>query len=233
MFWTFVDRSQLVGGQVIFEGPQAHHLARVLRVRPGERGIAVSTGREYEVEVVTAEGDRVVARVLDNRPAHGEPRIHIALLQAILPNPDFDAVIEGGTAVGISRFIAVQAERSIARPDASRRQRWQLIAESAAEQSHRGAIPVVTGPTTLAEALDREVQQSRLVVLDPGAARSLASAANGAEAYSLAVGPEGGWSDTELAMMRDRGAVAVNLGPRILRARLAPIVAAAILVQQS
>ena len=48
----------------------------------------------------------------------------------------------------------------------------------------------------------------------------------------MAVGPEGGWTDGELSLMRERGGVAVNLGPRILRARLAPVVAAAILVQQ-
>jgi 16S rRNA (uracil1498-N3)-methyltransferase len=57
-------------------------------------------------------------------------------------------------------------------------------------------------------------------------------AVDGSSAYTLAVGPEGGWSDAELSLMRERDGVMVNLGPRILRARLAPVVAAAILVQQ-
>jgi len=59
----------------------------------------------------------------------------------------------------------------------------------------------------------------------------LLDALDGSPAYAMAVGPEGGWTDHELSVLRERG-VAVNLGPRILRARLAPIVAAAILVQQ-
>src|SRR5438105_10514590 len=153
MFWTFVDATQVADRRVVIAGPQGHHLARVLRVRPGERGVAVSHGTEYEIEVVEVGGGRVVARVVADRPVRGESHVGITLLQAALPNPDFDAVIEGGTAVGIGRFVAVQAERSVARPSPQRLVRWQAIAGSAAEQSHRGVIPEVTGPVALTAAL--------------------------------------------------------------------------------
>jgi len=231
MFWTFVEASEVAGGQVAIGGPQGHHLARVLRVRPGERGVAVSNGREYEIEVVEVGGTRVVGRVLGDRPVRGEPGIGITLLQAVVPNPDFDAVIEAGTAVGIGRFIAVQAERSVARPAASRLTRWQAIAASAAEQSHRGAVPEIAGPVSLLAALD-QARGARLLVLEPSALLPLLQAIDGSDAYTIAVGPEGGWTDAEVALMRERDGVFVNLGPRILRARLAPVVAAAILVQQ-
>ena len=105
MFWTFVDPTEVADSRVVIAGPRGHHLARVLRVRPGERGVAVFQGTEYEIEVVEVGGTRVVGRVVGARPVQGEPRVGITLLQAVLPNPDFDAVIEGGTAVGISRFI--------------------------------------------------------------------------------------------------------------------------------
>jgi 16S rRNA (uracil1498-N3)-methyltransferase len=231
MFWTFVDATPALGGSVQIEGKRGHHLARVLRVRPGERGVAVFAGREYDVEVVAVAGARVDARVLAERPARGEPGTAVRLLQAVLPNPDFDAVLEGGTAVGIQQFVAVQAARSVGRPPAGRLSRWEAIVESAAEQSHRGAIPTVTGPATLSLALG-EASDSRLLALDPAASLPLAQAIDGSSAYTIAVGPEGGWTDDELSTLRGRGAVAVNLGPRILRARLAPIVAAAILVQR-
>src|ERR1700694_4319640 len=166
MFWTFVEASEVAGGRVAIGGPQGHHLARVLRVRPGERGVAVSNGREYEIEVVEVSGNRVVGRVVGDRPVQGEPGISITLLQAVVPNPDFDAVIEAGTAVGIERFIAVRAERSVARPAASRLTRWQAIAGSAAEQSHRGAVPQVVGPVALAAGL-QEAGDAKLLVLEP------------------------------------------------------------------
>jgi 16S rRNA (uracil1498-N3)-methyltransferase len=231
MFWTFVEATPALGGSVQIDGKRGHHFARVLRVRPGERGVAVFAGREYELEVVAVAGARVEARVLTDGPAGGEASTAVTLLQAVLPNPDFDAVLEAGTAAGIRQFVAVQAVRSIGRPPLGRLTRWQAIVESAAEQSHRGAIPTVSGPVTLESALG-EASDSRLLALEPSAALSLAQAIDGSAAYTIAVGPEGGWTDDELSTLRQRGAVAVNLGPRILRARLAPIVAAAILVQR-
>jgi len=230
MFWTFVEATPALGGSVQIDGKRGHHLARVLRVRPGERGVAVFAGREYELEIVAVEGARIEARVLTDRPARGEASTAVTLLQAVLPNPDFDAVLEGGTAVGIQQFVAVQAARSVGRPPAGRLARWEAIIESAAEQSHRGGIPTVTGPVPLSSAVDHAVK-GRLLVLDPAAALPLGEAVDGSPAYTIAVGPEGGWTDDELSTLRGRGAIAVNLGPRILRARLAPIVAAAILVQ--
>ncbi|MEA2635852.1 MAG: rRNA (uracil1498-N3)-methyltransferase [Chloroflexota bacterium] len=231
MFWTFAAAAPALGGSVQIDGKRGHHLARVLRVRPGERGVAVFAGREYELEVVAVDGARIDARVLTDRPARGEPTTGVRLLQALLPNPDFDAVLEGGTAVGIQRFVAVQASRSVGRPPAGRLSRWEAIVESAAEQSHRGGLPTVTGPVTLASALGA-ASDGRLLALDPSASLPLAQAIDGSAAYTIAVGPEGGWTDDELSILRARGAISVNLGPRILRARLAPIVAAAILVQR-
>lgn len=231
VFWTFVGAGQPADGRVTITGPKGHHLARVLRVQPSENGVVVANGREYDVEVVAVQAGTVVARVRAERSVTGEPPVAITLLQAVLPNPDFDAVIENGTAIGIMRFVAVQAARSVARPAAARRSRWEAIATSAAEQSHRGRVPEVTGPTTLARALD-DVRDPRLLVLDPRADQPLSRAIDGSPACTLAVGPEGGWTSEELALMMQRGGTSVNLGPRILRARLAPIVAAAILVQQ-
>jgi 16S rRNA (uracil1498-N3)-methyltransferase len=231
VFWTFVDPAQMSNGEVTIGGPQGHHLARVLRVHLGERGVAVASGREYQLEVIEVAAGRVRSRILADRPVHGEPTTAVTLLQAVLPNPDFDAVLEGGTAVGIQRFVALQAERSVARPPADRLTRWRAIVASAAEQSHRGVVPEVIGPLPLRAAL-AEVAGSRLLLLDPGADLPLSRTPDGSRAYTIAVGPEGGWTEAELATFHDHGAIAVSLGPRILRARLAPIVAAAILVQQ-
>jgi 16S rRNA (uracil1498-N3)-methyltransferase len=218
VFWTFAQPSELASGTVTIDGPRGHHLARALRVRPGERGVVVGGGLEHDVEVVEVGGSRVVARLIGERPVTGEPETAITLWQAVLPNADFDSVIENGTAVGVRRFVAIQAARSIARPAAARLSRWQSIAGSAAEQSHRGLVPSLAGPMTLGEALRHELDASRLLILDPGAPDTLAAASGGSRAYTL---------------LSQHGARRVNLGARILRARLAPVIAAAILVQQS
>src|SRR2546422_10538623 len=120
MFWTFVEPAQVADGRVTIRGPQGHHLARVLRVHRGERGVAVAAGREYELELAEVEGGRVVGRIVGDRPVQGEARTAVALLQAVLANPAFDPAIEGGTAGGIRRLLAVQAERPGGPPPAAR-----------------------------------------------------------------------------------------------------------------
>jgi 16S rRNA (uracil1498-N3)-methyltransferase len=232
VFWIFLDSGARPSRQVTIEGPEGHHLARVLRVRVGEEGVVVSAGRQYEVKVSEVRQSTITAEIVGDRPISNEPAVDVTLLQSVLPNPDFDAVIEAGTAVGIRRFVAVQADRSVARPSHDRLLRWKSIARSAAEQSHRGQVPSVIGPVKLEAALTNDAS-GRLIVLEPMAPKTLAQAINGSDRYTLAVGPEGGWTDDELQRMRERQAVLVNLGPRILRARLAPVVAAAILVQRS
>jgi 16S rRNA (uracil1498-N3)-methyltransferase len=232
MFWTFLDSGSLEGNRVTIEGAEGHHLARVLRVRVGEEGVVVSAGREYDVKVTEVGQSTIGGEIVADRPVRNEPTVRVTLLQAVLPNPDFDAVIEAATAVGIDGFIAIQAARSVARPSSDRLLRWRSIARSAAEQSHRGEVPSVIGPLTLDAALAGDTN-GPLIVLEPRAPLTLPRAMNGSDRYTIAVGPEGGWTEAELERMREGDAILVNLGPRILRARLAPVVAAAILVQQS
>ena len=230
MFWTFVGPARMATGEVVIDGERAHHLGRVLRVRPGEQGVVVAEGRQYTVVVTDVHKDLVVARIIESSPLSTEPALAVTLLQSLLPNPDFDSVIEGATAAGMSRLIPIQAVRSVRRSGPDRHNRWLAIAESAAAQSHRGRIPEILGPMALTEALG--LVKGSLLVLDPTAATPLSGCHPRGEA-ALAIGPEGGWTQAELASFSAAGGTPVNLGPRILRARLAPVIATAILVAQS
>lgn len=230
MFWTFAGPEAFAGERVHLAGATGHHLARVLRARPGEEGVVVSNGQEHRVVIERVEAGAVLARVTEIAPVHSESAGRVSLLQALLPNPDFDSVIEAGTALGVVEFRPVQADRSVARPHAGRRARWQAIARSAAEQSHRGIIPEVHAPAPLAEVL-AAADHGRLIALDPAGRLSLRQV-EPVFPMALAVGPEGGWSDAELKTLARSGAVLASLGPRILRARLAPIAATAIVIRQ-
>jgi 16S rRNA (uracil1498-N3)-methyltransferase len=229
LFWIFLEEDQLAQSPLHLTGPRAHHLARVLRVRTGEEGVAVAGRREYPLKIDAVAGGVITFSIGPPRPASGELPVGLTLLQSALPNPDFDQVLEAGTALGITRFLPVLAARSVARPAADRVKRWRAIVESAAEQSHRGELPLVEAPASLQDMLLR-VAGSRLLVLEPRAGLQMRQAAGTASSYALAVGPEGGWTDDELSTLNRAGAVSVSLGPRILRSRLAPIVATAILI---
>lgn len=230
MFWTFAGPQAFSAGKVRLAGETGHHLARVRRVRPGEEGVVVCDGLEHHVTVERAEGGVVLAQVKQTNAVGTEPSGRLILLQAVLPNPDFDAVLEAGTALGVAAFWPVQADRSVARPPAGRLRRWQAIVQSAAEQSHRGAIPQVRAPLRLGDALG-ELADSTIVALDPSGDLPLREM-QPSFPLAMAVGPEGGWTEGELATLRQSGALVATLGPRILRARLAPIAAAAIVIRQ-
>src|SRR5439155_24275205 len=98
-----IEPSRIGHERVIVDGKQGHHLARVLRIRAGERGGAVWNGHEYQLDVVEVAGNRSVAKNTAVRPVHGVPNTRVTLLQALLPNPEFDAVSEGGSAGGVHR----------------------------------------------------------------------------------------------------------------------------------
>ena len=231
LIWIFIQPDAVRDGAITVAGPKGHHLARVRRAQPGERGTAICGVTEYDFEVVSVARDRFEAHVVGSRPVKSEPGPPLTLLQATLPHPDLDSVLEAATALGVTRFLPVLAERSVARPRPDRRRRWEAIVESAAEQSHRRTLPQVGHPSELRTAL-KQVNDSRLLVLDPAAEHPLPSADDRTRPVAIAVGPEGGWSPGEVEEFRRHDAELASLGPFVLRARLAPIAAIAILMHR-
>ncbi|MDP8921565.1 MAG: 16S rRNA (uracil(1498)-N(3))-methyltransferase, partial [Chloroflexota bacterium] len=143
----FVDSAAVDGGAARVEGAQAHQLARVLRLRPGELVILVDgMGTEHVVELTAVTPTLVEGSVRETRPSVGEPRLRIALYQGLVTREKLETVIQKGTEMGVSTFVPVRCERSIvARGEAvdeRRLDRWRRIATEAAEQSGRGAVPV-------------------------------------------------------------------------------------------
>jgi 16S rRNA (uracil1498-N3)-methyltransferase len=207
------------GDRVVVEGGDARHLARSLRVRPGENIEVVDPkGFMLTVRVESVSASRVEGVVAAEREHHPEPARNVIVAIANLPSSSLELVLARCTEVGASAFHIIQAQRSVAR--GSRTERWQTIVREAAMLAGRLRVPEVTGPSPLAEVL-RECANP--VMLVRGAPTPLA-AMHLADEVALLIGPEGGWSDEELAMVRDHA----NLGPRNMRADTAAIVATAI-----
>ncbi|HKW72574.1 MAG TPA: RsmE family RNA methyltransferase, partial [Candidatus Dormibacteraeota bacterium] len=149
-----------------------------------------------------------------------EPERHVVVAIAHLPATTLELVLSRCTEVGASAFHIVQAHRSVAR--GARQERWQTIIREAAMLAGRLRVPVVAGPSPLAEVI---AERPNPVMLVRGAQTSLAAMRRSRE-VTLLIGPEGGWTDGEMAMVHDHAA----LGPRNLRADTAAIVATAIAV---
>lgn len=229
----YADAIPPVGDVVSIEGDEGFHAATVRRIRPGER-LALSDGAgmwsHCEVESVAKRG--LTARVLD-REVVPRPVPPVTVVQAIPKSERSELAIELATEAGADEFIPWQASRCVARWEGSRAEnglrRWRAVARSAARQSRRAYIPVVHGPVSGAElaafAAQRVAAGAQVLILHESAERPLADIAVAqADSVVLVVGPEGGITDDELSSLAAAGAVAVRLGPTVLRTSTAAAV---------
>jgi 16S rRNA (uracil1498-N3)-methyltransferase len=142
-----------------------------------------------------------------------------------------DLIVQKATELGVARVRPVMTEFGVIRLNEERamrrREHWQRIARAACEQSGRHVIPSVDVPVDLADALADDPGPGLRIVLDPGAQRSFSSDLGAAQCTRccLLIGPEGGFSQRDLASAQRAGFESAKLGPRILRVETAAIAA--------
>jgi 16S rRNA (uracil1498-N3)-methyltransferase len=227
---VYVDVSLAAGAELPLPADAAAHLARVLRLGPGDPVTLFNgDGRDYAGRVLAA--DRQETRVLVEGAGEPEPdpplRVHLAI--GISRGERMDLVIQKAVELGVASVRPLFTERSVVRLDAERGQRrhahWQGVLVAACEQCGRCRLPVLHPPVPLAGWLPR-IEGSGLL-LDPQAERSLRDLPVPAVDITLLVGPEGGLSPEERARAARSSFVGVRLGPRILRTETAPLAALA------
>ena len=223
----------------------AHQVRDVLRLGVGATvQLLDGRGGEYAATVVASDRKRVLARVGVRTEGAAEPAIRVVLYQGMLKAAKFELVLQKGTELGVAAFMPLLTERAIATSEASgdaRRLRWRRILAEAIEQCGGTRLPELAQPCGLATALvDRPAdcinlfpwEEEREQALRPALLEAVASRGGLAHVREVRIfiGPEGGFSTVEAALARRHGALIVTLGPRILRAETAAIVAAALVL---
>jgi 16S rRNA (uracil1498-N3)-methyltransferase len=207
--------AQREGGRAVIVGGDARHLARSLRARVGEEIEVVDpAGLLLTVRLDHVSPERVEGVVVAEREHRPEPQARITIAIAHLPAPSLELVLSRCTEVGAFAFRVFYADRSVAR--GAKHERWNTICREAAMLAGRTMIPAVEGPLTFDEVVATAEHPLMLV---RGAQTHLADMTEPHD-LTLLVGPEGGWSERELAAVVTKAA----LGPRNLRADTAAIV---------
>ncbi len=230
----FVPPESVREDGVEFSAEQSRQMERVLRLRPGNRVLALD-GKGAELEVVLARmGRRAFGKIASRTRNEAEPRMAIHLYQGVLKGTRIETVLQKGTEVGVARFIPLLADRSVSQaPTPSRRRRYQSIVREAAEQSRRGCIPEVAEPLPFAEAIRRATEAGAAIMLweDEVTAHLVElELPEGTTEVGLFVGPEGGFTEAEVTHARAMGVRTATLGKRILRAETAGVVGPALLL---
>jgi len=233
MHRIFLAPEQFHGDTVQIDGNEHQHLAKVLRVRVGESVVLLNNrGQAYQATIREIGKIATQAHIENELEYPPEPPIFLTVAQALGKGDKFEQVIQHGTEAGASAFVPVRAERCVADIPAAkvadRIGRYQQIAKGAAEQSGRLKIPQIELPLTTAQLLARHTPECPVWLLHPAAdsvpLKTLLAQSHVATAI-LAVGPEGGWSQTEESQAQTANIPRVTLGSRILRTETAALVA--------
>lgn len=222
----FVAPAALAAGELAVRGDEHHYLARVRRARAGDA-----------VELVDGEGRRAAATI--ERISDRETVLAVAAPEAVVARPPWlralvplikgdrmEACLEKLVEVGADELVVWPAARSVVRLEgkhASRLAKYQAIAQAAARQSGRAQVPQVRLADDLAQAV-RTLPEGQRLVLEPTSDQPLAVAAAD---VTIVSGPEGGLAPVERELLA--AFTPLGLGPRILRAETAPMVAAALI----
>ncbi|MFQ6131283.1 MAG: 16S rRNA (uracil(1498)-N(3))-methyltransferase [Armatimonadota bacterium] len=234
---VFVAADSITEDSLSLAGSQARHLRTVMRLQPGDTfGAVDDTGREHTVRITYLSSELLRGAIIESHEVDTEPRARLTVLQAMPKGRNMALVIQKCTELGVARIAPMVTERVVVRLEQAkadkRRERWQRIAFEAARQCGRTVVPEVTSVAPFPEALRIAAEDDMALILsEHGPARALDEVIKSGlrvDSLSLAVGPEGGFSQRELELALEAGLLAVSLGPRILRTETAAIAATAV-----
>ncbi|HOM17559.1 MAG TPA: RsmE family RNA methyltransferase [Thermoguttaceae bacterium] len=244
--------------RVCLRGPEAHHLLHVMRARVGDRTLLFNgSGWEFEAELVQATRQEAHLRIC--RRAYVDRELPVLLVLGVaLPKGDRQKwLVEKAVELGVARLTPLLTDRSVAHPGPGMLDRLRRSVIEASKQCGRNVLMQIEGPMSWSEWLSayptaqlRWVahpsgptawpESSRLQTPNqlpngiglpglPAIPPGVAPTPPTKPLWAVAVGPEGGWTDAELAAAQSAGWQLLGLGPRILRTETAALTLAALL----
>ena len=231
----FIDGT--ADGRAYIAGADALHIAKALRMRPGEAlTLCDGKGTDFEGVLETVTDRQVTVRITVSRPSQAEPTLAVTLYQGLPKGDKMDWIVQKAVELGVTAVVPVATRRSVARLEGKadkKQERWQRIAAEAAGQCGRGMLPSVERPLSWSQALSRLSGEPALVFYEGGGRPLRELVTPSTRRLSVFVGPEGGFDPEEIDAIRRQGGGVATLGPRILRCETAPLAALTLLMHLS
>jgi 16S rRNA (uracil1498-N3)-methyltransferase len=218
--------------RLTLDGRDFHYIGRVLRLREGDELAAVdSRQNRYRLRLVRVGGRDCTVALTPESPAEpAESGVRLTLLQCLPKGRKIDLIVRQATEAGVRRVVMLVSDNCVVRAgdDDARAARLSRIAREAVQQSGAAWVPQIEGPRALASVAragetwgtaiffhERRLDAAPLHLLLAGAAQDV----------TLLIGPEGGLSDPEVAMLRGAGFMPAWLGSTVLRVETAAVYA--------
>ncbi|MBE9168936.1 16S rRNA (uracil(1498)-N(3))-methyltransferase [Pleurocapsales cyanobacterium LEGE 06147] len=220
-----IKPEQIQQQQIQLTSSQQHYLRRVLRLKDGDRFVAMDgVGKSWWAKIGNTS-----ACLLEPIDISTELPVTVTLITALPKGNAYDEVVRCCTELGVSIFQPVISDRTLLKPSPHKLERWRRIVTEAAEQAERQIVPIVLEPVLFTEILTWEIydETERYICVARGGVAHLSNYLQHSVRNNIliATGPEGGWTKEEVEKAIAVGYQPVSLGNRILRAVTAPIVA--------
>jgi 16S rRNA (uracil1498-N3)-methyltransferase len=222
-----------LNGRAELRGEAAHHLGRVLRAETGQL-YELSDGETAWLGRVEAVSPDAVSFALVEPINVSESKLRVDLLLAIVKFDRFEWALEKATELGVSAvtpLAAARSDKALVQASAKRAGRWKKILLEASQQSRRLRVPELRRMAKTEAAFRAAPAGLRLLLSERSAAQPMQRALQSASSQlaTICIGPEGGWTEGEIAAAREAGFLEVSLGGNILRTETAVIAALAAL----
>jgi 16S rRNA (uracil1498-N3)-methyltransferase len=229
MHWAWIEH--LTAGDLLIEGPEAHHLLHVLRMKTGSRLTVFDGSGRFASAVVVDVGRRDVRIAAELVQEIGNPHFGQLTVAAAPPKGDrLRTMVEKLTEIGVHRLVLLETERSVTAPGETRVEKLRTSVIAACKQARRPQLMEILPLTELPQVLQTAVtQQLTTFVAHPGPATAHTCSAP-TENSLLLIGPEGGFTDAEIHSISATSARFLTWPGTILRTETAAVVFAAMLL---
>jgi 16S rRNA (uracil1498-N3)-methyltransferase len=214
-------------------GDELLHMTHVMRMREGDAlRVVDGVGNSYDARITSITRQAATCRITAHAQRVHEPARALTLAAGMLKNPSrFDYLVEKAAEIGVVRIVPLLTERTI--PRHAKTERWQKLCVAAMKQSGRCVLPEIAPPVTFGEFLSSsEPHALKFIPHEQAEIPLTRSSIAGDGPVVVCIGPEGGFSDEEVARAKGAGFEPVSLGARRLRTETAALVACAIVLHE-
>lgn len=240
-----ISPTQIQNQQIVLTSQQQHYLSRVLRLKQGDRFIAIDGGKWWLAQLLEPT---TRAEIIQPLTVQTELPIEVTLMVALPKGQGFDDVVRQVTELGVTCIAPIISDRTLLNPSGQKLERWRRIAQEAAEQAERQIVPTILDPVPFSTSLssvnnqDLLLNHQQYICVTRADSPHLLTCLQSKQVETftdqekftspptpssiiIAIGPEGGWTEAEVEKAVASDFQPVSLGQRILRAVTAPVVA--------
>lgn len=239
----FSNNIDLQNNKIIIDGDDVKHITKVLRMKEEDLlEVCDNKDNEYVAKIINLDKKEITLDIVEKKEIKRESEVKVNLFQGYPKGAKFELIIQKLTEIGVCNITPIITSRVIIKAlkekEAKKFDRWEKIIYEASKQSKRGVIPKLNGFLSLKEMIDKTKEDDLKIVFyeneDDLNLKDIIKKIDkeNIKNISIVIGPEGGFKEDEIDILKESNYYISTLGKRILRTETASIVAASLILYE-